>query len=160
MQQVYNNVVLKNGSLKSGLNKIFIAPKEWATNSVVIDFATGKVLTALTFADGKDFYELQFTPLSGDMVETQKTGRSGDFFDIEIKGIVNNVAADTQQILQSFKNHELICLAHNKDRSIKIIGNTEHAMRLSIANKNSQNINYFDITLKFESENLSPFYEV
>lgn len=163
MKSVYDNIPLQPGAHTGGIFSIFVIPKDFVTADPVIDFNTGKVTTALTLADEKDWQELQFTPDSYDYDETPKSPRTGTYYEITLKGVLNNVTPDTQQIINTLRYHELICLVKDRQKNIKLVGDRQFGMILQF---NSSNLNTsggkktIPVVLSFDSEHPAPFYEV
>ena len=159
MKQVYNNINLLNGAVKTGLCKILIAPREWLINTVDIDFTTGKVISEIAFIFGKNWIELQFTPLSYDMQETPKTNRAGEYIETVIKGTINNTEADTLQVLNTLRYHEFIVVAQNRNGLKKILGDTEKGMIFSFGTKNPHNNLFAEVLFNIDTEQAAPIYE-
>jgi hypothetical protein len=158
MKQVYNNINLQNGGLNNGLYKILVAPKEWISNSVDIDYRTGAVKTEVNFVAGKNFIELELIPNSYILEEKNKSSRNGQYYEISIVGTINKLTVDVRQTLETLKHHQLICIAFDKNKSKKIIGNTDNAMHLSFGNKTPNNSIHTDISLMIECEETAPYY--
>jgi hypothetical protein len=163
MKQVYGDIQLKPGSTNAGISKIQVAPKEWLSGDLVIDFSTGVISTAIGLLSGKSFYEFEFAPLSYDYDEKPKTVKNNPAIGTTISGLINDLDKDQLQIIETLRRNELIVIATDRQRRKRVVGNQEYGMILTFENKNANNPNgnqKAQITLNFESESYAPFYTV
>jgi hypothetical protein len=161
MKQVYGDVQLKSGATNAGISKIQLAPKDWLAADLIIDFSTGAISTAISLIAGKSFFELQFAPLSYDYDEKVKTVKNNPAIETTIGGHINDLDKDQLQIIETLRRSELICIATDRQRRKRIVGNQEYGMLFSFENKNANNPNgnqKAQVSLIFNSESFAPFY--
>ena len=158
MKQAYNNISLTPGAHNKGLVSIKVAAKEWLSNTVLIDFATGAVSTAITFLTGKGWIDINFIPGSYTMDEIPKISKNGTAYEITIAGTINNNDVSIQQIIESIRYNELIIIATDKNGDRKITGNTLKAMLPSFINKTISSSQQINASFSYESDTIPPFY--
>lgn len=159
---MYNSLAFKTGSKNSGICTVKIIPKEWVANLFAIDFDSGKVLTALTLQPGREYIDLNFTADSYAYEEKPKSNKSGPYFEVTCNGTLNDLDAVSQQILESLKNHEFICLVKDRNKKEKIVGNPLYGMRLQMGYKqanSSGGTEVQSIDLTMDCEDRPPFYQ-
>lgn len=163
MKPVYGDIALAPGSHKGGIVSILVIPKEFVTANPVIDFATGIVTTALTLAAGAAWRQLIFTPYSYNFDESPKSSRPGSFFETTVKGTVNNLTPQLQQLLNTLRHHELMAQVIDREKNIKLAGNTERGMILQFNPTNTNaggGVKTLPVTLTIQTEDPTPFYIV
>ena len=160
MKQVNADIKSKTGAHFKGITKIQVAAKEWVSNTIDIDFSTGKVITALTFVAGCGWEEIQFIPGSYNFEEKSKDTKNGSVYDITVTGIMNNNDAATQQLIESIRNHELIVLVTDKTQAIKLAGTLDRGMIAKFSPKTNSNTEQIEFTAAVENEFLTPYYDI
>lgn len=153
---------MKTGVLKSGIVTLQVAPREWIDTVIEVDFDSGKIKTAVSFITGKDWLTLAFASKSYDYNDTPKSNKSGAYREITAAGILNNYDADVQQVIDTLRYHELVVMLMDKNKRIRLIGNTEAGMAFSAGDiiKNAANQDTVSVSLIMECEDHPPFYEV
>ena len=144
-----------------GLTKIFVAPREWLAAEITEDFDSGIVLGPVALISGKQFLELQCIPQSHGFETKPKSGKTGNYNEIDIAGILNNNIPNVLQTLQTMRYSELIAVTKDRKGRKRIVGNIDAAMHLSFPEKTNnksggeQNV---AIELVMETEDTPPFY--
>lgn len=160
MKQVYGAIKQKTGVLNKGIVKIKVAAKEWVTNSVLIDFSTGAVITALTFSTGKGWKEIELAPYTYDYEEKPKLTKHGTVYEAIASGILNNNDTTTYQLIESIRYHELIVLCIDKVGDTKIIGNTEKGASIFFGQKTGSSSEQISVSISLETDKLCPYYNI
>lgn len=162
MKPVYSDLNLSTGSHVAGICNVKVAPREWLTEDPVIDFTTGKILTAAAFIAGKTWLTLEFVAQSYDYNEKLKSNKSGSFYEISLSGVLNKYDADVQQVIDTIRYHEMVALVKDKKNKTKFLGNTQEGMAVAGDHtiKNNPGEERLQINLFMESEAPAPFYEV
>lgn len=163
MKPIYNNLTLTTGAFSSGICKIKIVPKEWLAEPIETDFATGKVIDVILLQDGKQWLTLELAENTYDFDEKLKSGRAGDYYEIIIQGLINNISPELLQILGTLRFHEVVAIVMDRQRRWKVIGNLDAALLFRFSNKENNNQGgqqICSIDLSMQNEHPSPFYEV
>jgi hypothetical protein len=163
MKPAYSSVALKEGPHKGGIISIQIAAKEWLDDDIVIDFLTGKVTSAVTFLSTHNWLTLTFTPNSYEYDEKPKSNKSGSYYEVSAAGIINYVDAALQQVLETLRYNQLVCLLTDRNQQLKLIGNKNFGMIFTIEQKNANNqsgVQQVPVSFYLETEDAPPFYEV
>lgn len=163
MKLIYGDITLQPGANKGGIASILFTPKENLVVDPVIDFNTGVVSTPVVLSAGMGWYEIIFTPYSYSFEENPKSNREGSFYELAIKGTVNNLTASTQQVLATLRYSELIVQCIDREKNIKIAGNTVRGMLLQFGTVNTNTpagSKSMPVTLTFQSEDPAPFYAI
>jgi hypothetical protein len=160
MKPAYNNIELASGVHVGGMCIIQVAPKEWLASDATIDFATGAITVLPAFIFGRNWITLTFSPTSYDFNETPKSGRQGSFIETVIAGTANNIDAATLQILQTLRYHQLVCVATDRRKKVRMTGDKNNAMIFQYTVKNTNTGNgqqSVAVQLTYESEDPSLF---
>jgi hypothetical protein len=158
MKPDFYSLTLQPGAHRKGIVDIKLAAKDWVVGEIEIDFNTGKVINAVELIDSKAWLAIQFTPKSYQLTEKPKTNKSGEYFEITIKGSLNRLTAISQQTLHNMKGFELVVIAMDKQKVKKLIGNKEHGMILNFEHDHSNDTQSVDLSFSFDSEFAAPFY--
>lgn len=163
MKPIYSNLTLTTGAFSSGICKIKMVPKEWLSEPIEIDFATGKVIQKILLVEDKEWISLELAENTYDFEEKPKSNRDGDFYEILIQGLINSISPELLQILQTIRYHEMVAIVMDKQRRWKVVGNSDAALLFRFGNRESNNQGgqqICSIDLSMQSEHPSPFYEV
>ena len=163
MKPVYANINVATGAHIAGICKIQVVAREWLESPLVIDFNTGKVTTAVDLVAGKSFLELNFTQDSYEFIEKPKSSKSGDYFETNISGLVNDLDSTMLQQLETWRHHQLVAIVTDRKKRMRICGNIDHGLNFifSIKNVNAQNGLYqISIDMEIQTDAAAPFYEV
>ena len=163
MNTAYANINLKTGAHVAGICKIQIAPREWLAADVVIDFATGKVLEAVIFADSHTWLTLQLVPDSYLFSEKPKINKVGSYYDVVLSGLINYIDATLLQQLETMRYNELLALVTDINGQLRIVGNANIGLIAEIGNaqENKQDgTSEVSIELSMQSSYASPFYDI
>lgn len=163
MKPVYANINFTQGAHIGGICKIQVVPREWLETDLVPDFNTGKIATAIDLLSGKSFIELNFTQDSYEFTEKPKRDKNGDYFDTNITGFINDLDASIYQLIETYRQHQFVVIATDRQKRQRICGNIELGMKFTFGTKNTnaQNGNLQVIVdLDMQSATAAPFYEV
>lgn len=164
MKPVYNNIKPTTGVHLAGLIKILIAPKEWLDAPIVVDFNTNKVLTPATITGiGRSWLTLDLTADSYQFVEKPKNSKAGEFFDCSLNGLVNYIDAPLLQQLETIRFNEVVAIITDKNKRLRIVGDTVKGMNFSFGLKNDNanaGVQEVSIDLLLQLATPAPFYEV
>lgn len=163
MKQVYSQLKPVTGAYTVGICSIKIAPREWLTANPIIDFSTGKITTALSFLSGKDFIEISLLQDTYIYDEKPKLNKEGSYFELSISGILNDISAATQQILNTYRYHEMVVIFEDKQKRLRIGGSKDAGMLFQWNNKETSAAGgnqVVSISLDMQSEYPAPFYEL
>ncbi len=160
MKAVYNNLLPATGTHIAGICKVWIAPKEWLVNRLYKIFSTNTITTTIVLQPGKQFIELNLLPDKYEFEELPKIGKQGEYFDISLQGLLNNIAAGTQQALITYRYHEFIVVFKDRRGRYRIAGNDDTGMQFQYSNKETSNgggKQTVPISLAYQSEFAVPF---
>lgn len=160
MKNIYYSLPLQYGNHTAGILKILVAPKEWLTENIQEDFSTGVLVGPANF-NGKQFLELQFTQKSYEYNSDLKKNKQGDFYEITVSGIINNIFPNVIQTLETLKNHELIVAFKDRQQRNRLFGNTDAGAFLTYKEKNinkDAGEQTIEITLTYQSKEAPKFY--
>ncbi len=163
MKPIYSNLTLTTGAFSSGICKIKMVPKEWLSEPIEIDFATGKVIQQILLVEGKEWISLELSENTYDFEEKLKSSRDGDFYEKLIQGLINNITPELLQILQTIRYHEMVAIVMDRQRRSKVVGNFDAALLFRFSNRENNNQGgqqICSIDLYMQSEHTSPFHEV
>ena len=162
MKQVYENILLHEGSHIAGICKLQIAPREWLSSNIIIDFNTGKIKTAINFITGRNWLDIELTLPSFEFDEKPKSNKSGQYIELAVAGTINNFTASVQQVIETLRYSEFVVLLTDANNNMRLIGDAESGMVLSPDHsvKNAVNEERLQLSFIMESETTAPIYEV
>lgn len=137
MKQVYSSVFAQTGPHISGNCVLLIAPIEWLQTQITTNFVTGKVESYLILKDGKSFLELSLLHDTLILDEVPKKSKAGDYWDISIKGAINNHTAQLSQKLQSIGTKQVVAIIGDKKKQYRIFGNNSYGLTVEYSHQNS-----------------------
>lgn len=144
-----------------GIVSIQVVPREWVDGTITIDFATGRVVDPILLLPGRDWITLEFTQPSYDYEEKSKSNKSGSYYEITCGGILNYNDADTMQVLETLRYHQLVAIVKDREKRLRLVGDNDNGLTLSKSFK-QQNINsgteVVQIDMMMESERSAPYY--
>lgn len=160
MKQVYGDIAYLQEQHSAGLISLQVTPREWLAQDPVIDYDTGKVLQAIQLAAGKFWLSMQLVPAGYTFEETPKTAKGGDYYEISAGGLLNTFNYEFQQVLETIKRSELVCVITDRNKRRKLIGDTQTGMRLSVSHthKNNPGEEKIMLDLNYQCEDLPPYY--
>lgn len=156
MKPAYSDILLKPGAVTHGIVSVKVVPREWLAADPVIDFNTGKVITAVSLAAGRSWILLDFAATTYKYDEKPKSTRSGSFYEISLSGSINNYDSAMQQVMDSLRYHELMAIVLDRNKRIKLAGTRDAGFGVSPAN----NVYSAHIEMVMESEFPAPFYDL
>ncbi len=161
MSNAYADIPLATGSRFAGIYLTKIVPREWLYDAILVDYTTGKVITAVTLLSGKNFLQINTVPESSDYTELQKNAEAGDYFELKLTGIITAYGPAAQLALETYRYHEWVVIFIDQDKNLRIAGNKEQGMRFGAdfkeIGKNGGNTSY-GMSLIMESPCRAPFY--
>ena len=158
MKPIYNNIGRKTGVQISGICKLQIAPLSKVNSSIITDYTTGNVTTAVNIIGG--FFELEFLENTIKFSEKYKTSKAGGYFDVNIQGSLSAIDKESRVILESFRFESLLVIITFPDKTKRIIGNNEKGMTLSFSNDANNISNPLVFDLIMQRDNTVPYYIV
>lgn len=161
MQNVYSKISAAIGPHLAGICQIKIAPIEWMNTLLIIDFLTGSIKNNVSFIAGKNFISLELIPETYDYIEKPKTNKQGSFYEISLSANTNNISVENLQILNTYRHHQFILLAKNKQGQLKLIGNKDAGMIFNFGNKETNNnggTQLVTVDFNMDLEDPAPFY--
>lgn len=162
MKPAYANLSLATGVRHAGICTIKIVPREWIVADPVVDFNTGKVLTALQLLNGHTWLTLEFAPTTYEYEEKPKSNKSGSYYEVTLSGIINKYTWDVHQVVETLRYHECVAQITDRYKKTKLVGDKESGLIVTVGNnvKNTQGgQQQVQIQLAMECEGLPPYYE-
>ena len=159
MKPVYTSLFSKKGNHVGGIVRMHVAPKEWLAADIVIDYATNKIIEAVSLIPGKDWISLGFTKPGFEYDDELKTNKSGDYYEVNCAGIMNNFNSALQQTIETIRYHQLLMIVTDRYKRQRFIGNLAKGMKITNRHAIKNNPGEESLAIKFfmESE-LSPPY--
>lgn len=163
MKPAYNNFELATGAHLAGLCQVQIVPKEWLTSELSTNFLTGEVEGPLTLESGKSWLTLEFTEDSYQFEEKHKVSRFADYYETTIAGLFNKLDANLRRQIESIRYHELVVVAKDRDKSLRVIGSKAKGMKIFfglMSSNGSGGIKQTSIELKIDMPHTAPYLSV
>ncbi len=158
MKPAYDNINLTYGVHEGGICKIEIAPMEWLSEKLTIDFATGTVHPP-SLLEGKEWLVVTLTPDSYSYVSSPKIGKAGSYYETEIGGVANDIDKSILQVLQTLRYHQFVVKALDLKKRQRICGDIDTGMILQITDANTNENGgklSVGISLRAEHEKINP----
>ena len=161
MKQVYSDILLLTGIHKAGIVKLQIAPIEWLAADPEIDFNTGAILNQVSLINGYTWLEIELTPQSKDFEENFKITKSGSYYEIYIKGLLNHYSAALRQQLETLRYNLNAVILTDRKKQKYFIGDTQNGMVIRPSHKiitSPAGEETIALEIFTESECPAPFY--
>lgn len=157
MKSAYASIGLLPGARNTGSIGILLAPREWISSIADPNFSTG-IISSVQFHAGKEWIELEGIPESYQFEEKPKTNKSGDYFEISARAIINQLTPEIQKKLNTYLYSEFVAVLKNKSGYLKLIGNQEQGMILKM-DHDQTNTQRLSIELTIDQIDPAPYYQ-
>lgn len=129
IKPAYNSLPYKTGPHTGGIVRMHVAPKEWLTSDIIVDFETNQVVNNITLAAGRSWLSLGFTAPSFEYDQEPKTDKRGDYYEVHAAGTLNNYDHALQQTLETLRYHQLIGIITDREKRQRLVGNAEKGFK-------------------------------
>lgn len=161
MKPAYNSLTSKKGNHGGGIVKMHVAPKDWLSEEIVIDFTTNKIIQPVKLLPGKEWIPLGFTKPSFEFNDDPKSNKSGSYYEVTCAGIMNNYDNVLQQTIETLRYYELLTIVTDRFQRQRFIGNMEQGMVIAGKHVIKNNFGEESLSIKFfmEAEKSPPYID-
>ncbi len=161
MQPVIDNLLVDETANYGGLCYLNFCPVEWLAQDVVIDFATGKVLTPVVLIPDKSLLRVKPIKDTAEFEEKEAVSQSGSYFEQTLKFTLNKDSAGRNRVTDTLRYHRLLVIYYDNNKVARVIGNIKSGMQFKSDFKIDAKVsdkNYYPVELTHQSEDRSPIY--
>lgn len=160
MKSIYADIAPIDGSHNGGICSVYVIPREWLAADPVIDFETGRVLTAAQLKDNMFWIRMDMLQPTYLFKETPKSNKSGDYTESTLTGDLNWYNYLVRQQLETLRRSQPVILLTDMNQRRRLIGDTETGMIFSYAYSLNNNPGEEKVSLNMimETEDPAPFY--
>ncbi|MFC4261937.1 hypothetical protein ACFOWM_03540 [Ferruginibacter yonginensis] len=156
MKPAYSNITIATGAHVPGICKIEVAPLHTLSSRIFTNFITGEINEPLVLTTS--MIDIPLIPNSCKISSKSKSSRAGDYFEISIEGLLNELTTVQFRRLETLRYEKLITLVTLLNKSQLLIGSNSDGMRFSFNTDISTNQNQIAWELNYVSENAVAFY--
>jgi len=157
MNLSFTDIRPATGEHVAGICSLYVVPRQWINTDPVIDFETGKVLTAVDLKENTFWIRIDLLQPSYEFTETPKDSKSGDYKEIALTGTLNFYNYILQQQLETLRRCQLVVLLTDMNKRRRLIGDSSAGMLFKYAHSVHKE-EAVQINMMMESEDPAPFY--
>jgi len=160
MKTVYADIAPATGLHNGGICSVYVIPREWLDADPVIDFETGRVLTALPLKPGRFWIRLDLVEETYKFNETPESSKSGPYTKTALAGNLNYYNYMLRQQLETLRRSQPVVMLTDLNQRRRLAGDTETGMIFSYAYdlNNNPGEEKVSVNMMMETEDPAPYY--